>query len=194
GISLFQTLPLAARNHQDTNFVFVKESAKPDIMIPKDWRLLDTLDVGNPQDENNHQYQIKKEARTPIPHFGTVPEMEIKCAGDQAFLWDKGRAHHGAESFSAQSQVGAPLFIVKRFHGDIKNQSVKVFVNGKEAGLWEIPGTAKNSFRSSLFIIPSSFIQSDPIQLTFQTLAPDRLVTSYYYWAYVPSKIPLPRQ
>jgi hypothetical protein len=173
GLSLFQTIPLIWTNHQGTNFVLVKEARTPDLETPKGWALLDSLDVGNVQEENLHNYQIEKEANVQLPTFGTVPEKKVECAGDQSFLWDKGRVYLGAESFIVQTREDFPLFIEKRIHGDIGNQVVKVLVNDREAGDWKISERAKGSFRSSFYVISASFIQTRQVRLKFQFVSSD---------------------
>lgn len=149
-----------------------------------DFRIIDSMDTGNglaveEQSEVAHDYGIDGE-RTSYSFTARVDE--------DSFITDDARVFRVAEEFSIVSEPGVPTTIVKRYDASVAG-SVRVFVDGQDAGVWELPGE-RRFFGESAFTIPGELLTADRATLRFEVI-PGRAAiagSSFFYWILVPAE------
>ncbi|MCH8064192.1 MAG: hypothetical protein IH861_17020, partial [Chloroflexi bacterium] len=140
-------------------------------------RLIDSLDVGDPSDEIDHDWEMNPLHRVVERKFRTSPTVTIE---------DDARVTSGSESFRINTLAGRDLIIFKRYDSVIRG-AVRVYVNDRQIGVWRFP-PRRYFFGEDQFLIPGSFIQGDTVVLRFEHIPDPRGLTSlnsFYYWFYV---------
>ncbi len=140
-------------------------------------RLIDSLDVGDPSDEIDHDWEMNPLHRTVERKFRTNPTVTIE---------DDARVTSGSESFRINTLADRDLIIFKRYDSAIRG-AVRVYVNDLQIGVWRFP-PRRYFFGEDQFLIPGSFIQGDTVVLRFEHIPDPKGLTSlnsFYYWFYV---------
>jgi len=140
-------------------------------------RLIDSLDVGDPSDEIDHDWEMNPLHPTVRRRFRTNPTVTID---------DDARVTSGSESFRINTLADRDLVIFKRYDSAIRG-AVRVFVNDQQIGVWRFP-PRRFFFGEDQFLIPGSFIQGDTVMLRFEHIPDPKGLTSlnsFYYWFYV---------
>ena len=140
-------------------------------------RLIDSLDVGDPSDEIDHDWEMNPLHRTVGRTFRTNPTVTIE---------DDARVTSGSESFRINTLPNRDLIIFKRYDSAIRG-AVRVYVNDLQIGVWRFP-PRRYFFGEDQFLIPGSFIQGDTVMLRFEHIPDPKGLTSlnsFYYWFYV---------
>ena len=107
-------------------------------------------------------------------------------AGDNRLLTDDSRLFSIAEEFSAASRPGEGLTIVRRYDATVGGK-LRVFVDGVDAGIWELP-VGRSFFAESAFSVSPSMVNEPLTRLRFEVI-PDKTaiaVSSFFYWILVP--------
>lgn len=145
-------------------------------------KLIDSMDIGNgfaePEiSEVGHDYGIDGER--------TTFTFTARIAGE-SILTDDGRVFRVAEEFRVASAAGVPLTIVKRYDASVSG-SVRVFVDGTEAGVWELPAQ-RSFFGEASFTIPGNLVTQDRVTLRFEVIPGQAAIagSSFFYWILVP--------
>jgi hypothetical protein len=148
---------------------------------------LDAINVGYLPDEKFHRYRTEgKQASIPEPKsFLTTGEYASASAG----LSESGRKHSGWEQFTVRSIPGRPLMLVTRtLLSPGATQRLKVLVNEREVGFWEVHNDRGGLWQEYEYAIPAEFITADRttirIDAEFDPGGPG--FTSYRYWIYAP--------
>ena len=140
-------------------------------------RLIDSIDVGNRDDEQSHDWEMK-------PLNATVSRT-FRANFKDAII-DDARVTTGVESFRVATVPGEELTIVKRYDAGVRGEA-RVLVDGEEVGIWSLP-SADYFFGEDLFTIPASFVTGDSINIRLEHVpdpeAPTSL-NSFHYWFYV---------
>ena len=140
-------------------------------------RLIDSLDVGDPSDEIDHDWEMNPQHRAVERSFRTNPTEAIV---------DDARVTSGSESFRINTLADRDLVIFKRYDAAIRG-AVRVYVNDLQIGVWRFP-PRRYFFGEDQFLIPGSFIQGDTVVLRFEHIPDPKGLTSlnsFYYWFYV---------
>ncbi|MBI2193058.1 MAG: NPCBM/NEW2 domain-containing protein [Planctomycetes bacterium] len=109
-------------------------------------------DVGDPADEQAAGYAV-----TGRSVISTLTSTYL----DKRSLKDSGRNLHESESLRLPLQdAGArDLILKRRIDYELKDQKCRVSVDGKEVGVWLVPGQDRTRrWRDEHFIIPNSFL------------------------------------
>lgn len=166
--------------------IFYYKAASPEMLT-----LTDELNVGNTSSEQAHNYSISKQIRMETL-TSAYDGYEQKV--DYDTLTDAGRAHCGNSQFTLKlnpENSGARLR--KRLNRTGNGvQTVKVFVDDKEAGIWHFVQSSfapvDQSWVESDYEIPASFTQGKSnIKVRLEYVASDGNngeVNEYYYWVY----------
>ena len=136
--------------------------------------LIDSLDVGNPEDERVHNWQM-------APLDNTL-ERTFRTNAD-ASITDDARVTSGQESFRVRTVPGKELVVVKRYDAGVRGV-VQVFLNDQQIGVWRL-APRSYFFGEDQFFIPASFIESDTVELKFVHISDEKGETSlnsFYYW------------
>lgn len=148
---------------------------------------LDTLNVGDPDDEERHGYGIEgRQPSLPDPKsFVTTSNYEEHDFS----LTESGRRHSGWEEFTVKSEPGKPLTIVSRTRlAQDASQRVLVYANGRQVTVWEAQNEQGGRWQEYQYTVPSEFITGDKttirLDATFDPGGPGFL--SYRYWFYAP--------
>ncbi|MBI4304756.1 MAG: hypothetical protein HY678_00405 [Chloroflexi bacterium] len=98
---------------------------------------------------------------------------------------DGARTFTISEEFVTKAQPNRRLIVAKRYDAAVAG-AVRVIVDGKDAGVWELP-QREFFFGESTFAIPAELITSNATRLRFVHI--DRSgslpANSYYYWVMV---------
>ncbi len=138
--------------------------------------LIDSLDVGDPADEVDHDYSITGEKPPFARTFKTTAEVT---------LLDDGRAYAGEESFTVASVPRRDLIVAKRYDAVIRGR-VRVYVDGIFIGEWEFP-ERQFQFGEDLFVLPASFVTNEQTRISFEFVPGSSIdINSFYYWIFVP--------
>lgn len=143
-------------------------------------RLIDSLDVGDVDEESEHLWRA--EPLTDTRH------QTFRASAD-AVVRDEARVTPGYESFRVLSEPGKDLTIVKRYDAVIRG-ATRVSANGQNVGVWRLP-PRPYFFGEDQFVIPGRFIGGGTTLLRFENLTSEgetgmSNLASYYYWVYVP--------
>lgn len=110
------------------------------------------VDVGDPADEQKSGYTISGK--------NAVATLSSQYP-DKRFLKDSGRILHESEVYSIPlaTLVDQDLILQRRIDYDSKDQRCRVSVDGKEVGIWLVPGQDRvRRWRETHFIIPHVFL------------------------------------
>ena len=149
--------------------------------IPSGLTLIDSLDVGDIDDEAAHSWEAE-----PL----TDTQRRTYRAGPDAVVADDAHVTSGYESFRVRSVPGKDLTIVKRYDAAVRG-AVRVIANGQVVGLWRFP-PRRYFFGEDQFVVPGRFIGGGTTLLRFENIPGDgdaavNNIASYYYWLYVPN-------
>lgn len=144
-------------------------------------RIIDSIDIANELadaeiSEVTHDYAIDGE-RTAFSFTATVREGLT--------LTDDARVFQVAEEFSVAAIPGVQLTIVKRYDASISS-SVRVFIDGVDAGVWELPAQ-RTFFGETAFNIPGELVTAEKVTLRFEVIPGQSTIAgnSFYYWILV---------
>ncbi len=147
------------------------------------WTQTDRLDVADLENEAAHGYRWWNSGRP--DGFVTVPRMMRYREEPLLELADAGRQLTGGESFTlATPQAGEWLMLVARLH-QTADMTLRVRVNGVDAGLWRLPAVP-GEWLESAFLIGADLVRGPetPIELAVEDAPPDARYSPFYYWAY----------
>ncbi len=149
-----------------------------------DFTLIDSIDVGNGLAEGElsevaHNYGIDGER--------TSYSFTARIDGTTT-LTDDARVFRTAEEFTVASRPGVPLTIVKRYDASVAG-SVRVFVDGTEAGTWDLP-SERTFFGEAAFTVPAELIEDETTTLRFEVIPGQAAIagSSFFYWILVPEQ------
>jgi hypothetical protein len=154
----------------------------------KDATPLDSLDVGDLEDEREHGYK-------PVGRLPSIsePKSIVTTAHyeeENSFsLSESGRRHSGWEEFSVKSVPGRPLVVVSRSKLNPEaEQRLLVMANGREVGLWEVRNERGGQWQEYEYTIPAEYVTSDRTLIRIDsTFDPGgQGFASYRYWVYAP--------
>jgi hypothetical protein len=148
---------------------------------------LDTLNVGDVGDEKAHNYKISGR----LPSF-SEPKSILTTSSYEAegvSMSESGRRHSGWEEFSVRSIPGKSLTLVSRARLKPEGeQTVMVWTNGHQVGLWKSRNERDNAWQEYEFTIPAEQVTGERttirIDSTFDPGGPG--FTSYRYWVFAP--------
>ncbi len=155
------------------------------------WTLLDRLDVADLDDEAAHDYRWWQAGRP--DGFATVPRRMSYREDPALTLADGGRLLTGGESFTVNAPPsGGWLLLVARLH-QATDMTVRVRVDGLEAGLWRLPAIP-GEWLESAFLIRSDLVRGPQVtlELTVEDAPPDARYSPFHYWVYAGQPDPLP--
>jgi hypothetical protein len=140
-----------------------------------DGSLTDEIDIGNLESEIAHSYFIH-----PLSWSGSLNSEYAKSHTD------KGRAHKGFSEFNLQIDPSAEEFkLLRRMDFGVANQKARVFVNGREAGIWFTEGMS-NQYRwaDKEFSIPKNCIPEgvENVRVRVEFISSDVDWNEFYYW------------
>ena len=144
--------------------------------------LIDMVDVGNLSaafaiSEAKHDYGLDGQSSSVDRNVRAAEGVRVD---------DDARVFNGAEELTVASLPGQPLTIVKRYDAAIGGM-VRVFADGEEIGVWELP-RQEYFFGESSFEIPAEFITENRTRLRFEAI-PTRLAVAgntFFYWILTP--------
>ncbi len=169
------------------NWEYALLDQKPTYRLHKGEQPLDTLNVGDLEDEQRHTYKMAR--RQPSISEAKAILTTAGYAKKGFSMSESGRIHSGWEEFSVKSVPGKPLSIVSRTRMDPNaSQSVAVWANGKQVGVWIIHNEGGREWQEHEYVIPAQFVTGDRttirLDATFDPGGPG--FTSYRYWVYGP--------
>ncbi len=147
------------------------------------WTLVDTLDVADVLDEEKHAYTWWHEGRP--AGFLTLPLSMAYHDDPGISLIDGGRLLTGGAAFTAATtQRGEWALIVARVH-QTENLTLRVYVNGVDAGLWRLPAMP-GEWLETAFLIRSDLVRDAEtrIELTVEEPSDGKLYQAFHYWVY----------
>ncbi len=150
-------------------------------------RPIDTFNVGDLDDERRHVYKLagrQSSVAEPKSIVTTAPYEEEGFA-----LTESGRRHSGWEEFSVKSVPGNSLTIVVRTRlAPDADQTVLVFANEREIGLWRSHNERASAWQEYEYTIPAEFITSGQTTIRIDsTFDPGGAgFSNYRYWFYAP--------
>ena len=140
--------------------------------------MIDTIDVGNPDadkesSEASHEYQLEG---------SNVTVSRIFRVSDEATLEEDARTFTIAEEFRVRARQGERLILAKRYDAAI-GQSLRVFIDGQEIGVWDLP-KKDFFFGEEFFEIPAEFVAANQVKvrLVFVPDQPGAVADSFFYW------------
>jgi hypothetical protein len=156
------------------------------------WALIDTLDLADLDSEHAHNYQWFNNG-TPAGFPSDARLMSYRL-NPEITLADGGRLMTGGESFDIKTTPGQPLMLVVRAHQNT-DVSLRVSVDGKEAGLWQLP-SVPGQWLESTFVIPAEMIRGDQTHITITVeemfnAGVDSRYSPFHYWAYQGGTLPV---
>ena len=154
------------------------DKALPHTIDTSGLRLLDSLDVGVPAQEEAHFYSLSQP--------GSLVERIFHVAqygGSRVAIRDEARTTTGFEEFVTRSEPGQPLIIAKRYDAAVGG-SVAVYVDGNFVGDWHL-APREFVFGEDTFRVGRELITGTTTVLRFQHLQrPGAALNSFYYWVY----------
>ncbi len=147
------------------------------------WTPVDRLDVADLDDEAAHGYQWWHQGRP--EGFLTLP-LYLRYREDPAIaLADGGRQLTGGESFTLRTpQPGEWLLLVARLH-QAADMTLRVRVNGADAGLWRLPAVPGEWLESAFLVAPDLVRSAETrVTLTLEDAPPEARYSPFHYWAY----------
>jgi hypothetical protein len=137
-------------------------------------RVVDRLNVGDPESESSHNYSISG---------GTWEGVRSFSYGGGSRIASRGRAYVGWESFDSSALPGSGLLVCKRHTTEVINQSVDVYADGFLVGRWAITGGRGGGFfRNSCFMVDREYVISERVNLRFEYVSGIPDVNSFMYW------------
>lgn len=135
-------------------------------------KLTDSLDIGDPDSEKEHNYKIVNEtwSGTSTHSYEGIYEAEK--------IEDTGRAHNGHSEFTMTiSPDNDGVILRRRFDQLIANQKAKVYVDDEYVGNWYRAGeNLHHGWRDTDFMIPSKYTEDKEeiqIKVEFQETSKD---------------------
>jgi hypothetical protein len=156
-------------------------------LLHKGERPIDTLNVGDLDDERLHAYKLvgrQSSVAEPKSIVTTASYEEEEFA-----LTESGRRHSGWEEFSVKSVPGNSLTIAVRTRlASDADQTVLVFANEREVGLWKAHNELGSAWQEYEYTIPAEFITSEQATIRMDsTFDPGGAgFSNYRYWFYAP--------
>ncbi|MBN1967149.1 MAG: hypothetical protein JW910_21020, partial [Anaerolineae bacterium] len=148
------------------------------------WRLTDRLDVADLNSEDAHDHTWWDDQV--VEGFATVPRRLSYRADAAITLTDGGRWITGGEAFTlATPERGAWLVLVARVH-QITAQTLRVTVDGVEAGLWRLPAIP-GEWLESAFRVPPDLVRGAQTRVELEVVGGDTSgdrFRPFYFWAY----------
>lgn len=153
--------------------------------------LTDEVDVGNEKSEKKHAYRITGQTR-----FETLTSSYdgYEQKADYDVATDSGRAYNGSSMFDIKlAPDNSGVKLRKRFNRAGNGvQTAKVFVDGREAGIWHIVQTSyapiSQAWQESEFEIPAEFTKGkNKASIKLEYVASDGNngeINEFYYWAF----------
>ncbi len=155
------------------------------------WTPLDRLDVADVADEAAHDYRWWQQGRP--DGFMSVPRVMPYREDPALTLADGGRRLTGGEAFTvAAPDSGEWLLLVVRLH-QFDDMTLRVRVNGREAGLWRLPRVPGQWLERGLLIAPD--LLDGPtarFELSVAEASPGFRYQPFHYWVYAGQPDPPP--
>ena len=142
---------------------------------------VDTLDVADLDDEEEHNLTWWHEARR--PGFPTEVQQFTYRVDPGIEVLDGGRLVTGGLAFDVRTRERETLWLVARLHAH-EAGAVRVWVNGQDVGRWAYP-PVPGQWLETLFRVPASAVTSGTthVELRVETGVPDfRHYAPYYLW------------
>lgn len=160
---------------------------RPDLPTPGVVR--DHLDVGDLADEAGHGWA----PQPPVPGLQPVSTVATAAVAPGREVADSGRRVVGGETFTLDGLTpGRPVALTGRVgpdpeHPEPETRAVRVRVDGRPAGQWDLTGPANATWVQSTFVIPAELVTAPRITVTTgplqEFLGPYPAYTAYGYWA-----------
>jgi hypothetical protein len=165
------------RAHWDRPVSFADKSI-PYTIDTSGLRLLDSLDVGVPGQEESRFYSLAQPGGLVERIFHVTQD-----AGSRVAIRDQGRTTTGSEEFVIRSEPGRPLIIAKRYDAAVGG-AMAVYVDGSFVGEWRL-APREFVFGEDTFRVGREFITGPTAHLRFQHLpGSGGNLNSFYYWVY----------
>ncbi len=142
--------------------------------------LITAIDLADLQDEKEKGLTWSEGAI--LSGFPTeVRQYRYRTAEAEEVI-DGGRLVTGQVAFPVQAQAGLPLILIARVH-PVAAGSVRVFVDGQDAGLWRYPA-APGQWLETAFVVPADLVNQDnpQIELNIEDKKPQHAFPPYYIW------------
>ena len=163
-------------------------------MVRREGALLDSLDVGDLEDERAHGYRTVGRLPTIAEPKSIVTTAHYEEENSFS-LSESGRRHSGWEEFTVKSEAGRPLVMVSRSKLNPEaEQRLLVLANGREVqvpegnGLWEERNERRGQWQEYEYTIPAEYVTSERTVVRIDsTFDPGgQGFASYRYWFYAP--------
>jgi hypothetical protein len=137
---------------------------------------IDRVDVGNDQDETLHKYAVQDPTFRGAHDF-LMPNENISYTED-------GRATKTSESFQVKVVPHQDNVLIRAFDTLIKNQKVRVSINGKVVGDWSLPEGA-DRYGEATFVLPASAIgDRSNVELKLDKVSGEPDTNAFVYWVF----------
>jgi hypothetical protein len=146
-------------------------------------RLVDSLDVADLLDEEQHDYRWWNVAK--LPGFATeAKQLAYRVPADEIVM-DGGRLLTGGDEMTVRVEPHRDLWLAARLHPQ-NGARMRVFVDDASVGEWVIPQLAGH-WLETVFQVPAEFVSGERIRIRLAASGDDpgfRHYAPYYYWFY----------
>lgn len=155
------------------------EKSLPQTLPTHNLRLLDSLDLGDPGAEREHNYSAAQNRILPPTPFKVSAERAVRDEGRVQ------RAPGGRDTFAVRSTSGKDLILAARYDAFLGGV-LQVYANDTLVGEWRLR-ESQFAFGEDTFIIPARFVTAESTRLTLEYVASARgEIAIYYYWTFEP--------
>ena len=138
-----------------------------------DFTVVDALDVGDLTSQAAHEYEGFDRWKDSLREFAMAGAPE-------RVVIDGGRQSSHGERFRMRSRPGEPAALIMRTEA-FREFSLRVLVDGKEVGQWEIP-RAPVTWTEPVFQIPGDALTGDSVLIELFQIETKTRYPSFHYW------------
>jgi len=144
---------------------------------------VDHLQLVNDESEKAHTFVIEgqKDMWKSRQTFSYPDKTDVT---DSGWAYIGGQAKWKVHNLKA----GKDLVVIKRFDAILGEQICDIVVDGKKVGTWKVTeADRKNRWRNHYFLVPSTFVGADTVELVSKAVSAERDINMFQLWFYQPA-------